>query len=1581
MKEKRLAWLGASVLMLVFFASSASAQYFSLETPKIYSPGEKAIVNLSSQEVEGSIFFRAYKIENPLAFFQRQSDPHSPQQLLSVREANTIDILRSSRSRLQRDQRQVFRDNMSAPTRTAVKNTLGLETFSAGSRANRLLSVLKDYPLLLTWEVTEFKNPQEYSYRDVEVDLKEPGAYLLEAFNEKLMAHTVVVISNLGMITKSSPDGMLIFVSNKKTGEPVTEVNLSLVRNREEMATALTDKNGLARFTVAKDSEQEDASPLILGQKENHLVLSDPYYWGFGEARQFVVHAYTERPIYRPAQIVYFKGMVRVAAEAGYEVYGNQEIEAKINDPRGNEIYRQKIKTNANGTYSGELTLGEEPPLGTYELTTSIPDGITHYASFKVEEYKKPEYKVEVKPDKDQYAIGDLITATIKADYYFGSPVANAQIDYYIFRGRYWRPWWHGSEYAWYYEDEASDDESNSYRAELIESNTDYLDANGQFTLTYQTEKGTDNVDYYYRIEARVVDASRRQIIGSKQVVVTRGLFMISTYANKYVYAPGDEAILNIKAEDFKNNPVSTKVLVEIYTREWKSGSGWENNKKVYSQTVNTDAGGKAAVKFKTSESGYYFMTANSIDARGNMISTEDYCWVSSGAGYYSYESKGIEIIPDKPSYQAGEVAHVLVISPVKNVWALVTAEGSAILSQQVVNIKGTSQVVDIKIEEKHQPNFAFAVALLANDEFYSGSKNVLVIPEEKFLNVEISTNKEIYRPQDDGELAIKVTNKDGDGVATELSIGVVDESIYALAPDITRDIKKVFYSKRYNRVSTYSSLYFRFYGYSRGLGGLAAAKPPAGFSRRSFADIKTDKFKEARVRKDFRDTMFWQAQVRTNGDGVAKIKIHFPDNLTTWRTTVRAISEKTEVGEKIHKTLVRQDLIVRMETPRFFIQGDEMTISTIAHNYLPQDKQVKVSLQGEGVQIEPVGEKIITVPQNGEKRIDWTVRTNNIGTAILTAKALTNEVSDAMQLKVPILPHGLKTSEAVVMDIEENTARRDKTIVIPAGANPATAELHVSVSPSLASSMLSALEDLAGYPYGCVEQTMSRFLPTAIVAYTAKKLNLNLRLQLMNELPKMIDKGLKALYNYQHSDGGWGWWESDATHPYMTAYVVYGLALTKQAGHQVNENALTRGANNLARQLTQAKLTQKEISGLGNGNENAYEFIDATTQAYMLYALQTAQKAGVKVEAALDAQLTKLQKANVNDYARSLLAMVSYGQNKTDLANQLAAQIENNCIETGTACSWGGKSWHYNWQDDYVETTAFAVKSLVQVKYGSPRINSGIRYLLTQKQGNAWRSTKDTAMIIFALVDYLEKSKELEPNYNVKIYLNDKLVFEKQMTKDEALRPEQSIRLNGGSLHLGDNRIRVEKDGAGKLYSTFRSVYYAAGENLKSSTAGFGVKREYFKLTRQQTSDGIKYAKAPFTGALRSGDEVLVKISVASSTEYEYFMLEDPLPAGVEAITDESGYNIIGESAYRDPREGEYEGGRYRSSWYAAKEVRDEKVVFFATRIPAGRHELTYLLRAQIPGDYHVMPTIANLMYYPEYQGNGSETRMRIIE
>ena len=149
---------------------------------------------------------------------------------------------------------------------------------------------------------------------------------------------------------------------------------------------------------------------------------------------------------------------------------------------------------------------------------------------------------------------------------------------------------------------------------------------------------------------------------------------------------------------------------------------------------------------------------------------------------------------------------------------------------------------------------------------------------------------------------------------------------------------------------------------------------------------------------------------------------------------------------------------------------------------------------------------------------------------------------------------------------------------------------LKLSVDASLASTVLTALDDLAGYPYGCVEQTMSRFLPTVVVADAFKEINAPVSEATKTKLPDMVAKGLQRLYSFQHSDGGWGWWENDNTNPYMTAYVVYGLALAEKAGYNIDKGYLDRGINSIKSQLS---------------NNNT---IDETTLAYMLYSIAVAK-------------------------------------------------------------------------------------------------------------------------------------------------------------------------------------------------------------------------------------------------------------------------------------------------------------------------------------------------------------------------------------
>ena len=176
-----------------------------------------------------------------------------------------------------------------------------------------------------------------------------------------------------------------------------------------------------------------------------------------------------------------------------------------------------------------------------------------------------------------------------------------------------------------------------------------------------------------------------------------------------------------------------------------------------------------------------------------------------------------------------------------------------------------------------------------------------------------------------------------------------------------------------------------------------------------------------------------------------------------------------------------------------------------------------------------------------------------------MTGKALTDEESDGMELTLPINSYGVKLAQAKAGTISGASGDQDVTLTFPAAIDPASRTLELSVTPSVAGTIFGALEYLTSFPYGCTEQTMSSFLPNVIVTQAMQDLQLKTKIDPV-ALQKKVRAGLDRLYDYQHEDGGWGWWKTDESHPFMTAYVVAGLAQAKNAGYDVQPNAIERG-------------------------------------------------------------------------------------------------------------------------------------------------------------------------------------------------------------------------------------------------------------------------------------------------------------------------------------------------------------------------------------------------------------------------------------
>lgn len=1590
---KRIAFFAPAVLIVLFLLApvlqSSEKGQFNLATDEIFESGSAVQFRLSSKNI-AELDFRAYKIDDPIAFFQTQEDVH---RIKDPDPAVTGETVKERIAASQDDGvswfRRMGRKMFSPETRKNLIEKFPWlrsepETPKTAHVEHDPYAPLNEKNLVETWTETIDQDPDapdyRWDYKSVELKVKNPGVYLIEGYSREhnLRAYTVAIVSDLAFFTKSTQAQALIWTVKRKTGEPVADAQVTVLESQEKQQEGRTDPKGLFSYPRPEVEENSYSQPVIMVQHDGHFAISDPYFYSSNWADN-AVYVYTDRPIYRPGQTVYFKGILRNRGTDAYQVMASDSVTVEIRDSRSNVVDTFHLISNSMGTFNGEFTLDEEPPLGTYNLIVTLPDETYYYFHFKVDEYKKPEYEVIVKTEQQNYIQGDRIDATIEARYYFGEPVRNAEVEYYVFRSEFWIPWWYwyNDVYSWYFEDGMYG--YDYYGREMVHSGTGQLTKDGTLRITYDTETGLDK-DFRYIVQARVVDASRREITGSKQVIVSRGEFFIQTLTDKWVYEPGEDINLTFKTIDFSRNPVSAMLLGRIYPEKNNEGDQTESEQRFAVETSNGE--GLHTVHLNTP--GYYKIEVTGLDRHGNEVTNQRWIYVSDRYSSISWRNDGIQIVPDKNQYDVGDTAHVMVITPFESSHILATVEGRDIYHQQVASLDKNAYVLDIPITARMQPNSYIAVSMLFNNRDFSQTEPLIVPPVQQFITVNIEADKDVYRPGETATFTVTTTDHKNQPVSAELSVGIVDEAIYALEAESTEDIQKFFYGKRWNNVSTYSSLYFQFYGYANRVEKEQKEDTALG-ALKGEAD-----FVEAKVRKDFRDTAYWGPTIMTSAGGKATVSFTMPDNLTTWRTTVRAVNNATQVGSATMKTITRKDLLVRLETPRFLTQDDEVSIATIVHNYLDTAKTCRVSFEADGAtyagryeipsQSEGVSEPTqisaneieLVIPPTGEAAIEWRLLADRIGTARLVGTALTDEESDAMELSIPVLPHGMEEQIAHSGEISADSDEADLSFTIPETAIDGSWELQVSLSPSLAASALSSMDYLIGYPYGCVEQTMSRFLPTIAVSNALEELN-QPKPAWATEIPKMVQKGLDRLYQMQHDDGGWGWWENDDTNAFNTAYVMYGLHIARQTGFEVDDWRYENGVRCLERLIRDADTPSETHYG-------TYGL--RTTRAYLTYVYSLVENEPGRVFEAYFNTANVQQAAFVEsatetiermDYVTALNAMTLHRLGIDSEAQRLLDELARGVDANAAMVSWGDDTG-YSWYNNEIETTAMVLHAFLAIDADHPLVNKMVRFLLMKRQGDRWRSTRDTAFIIYAFTDYLKKSDELNPDYDLEVHLNDRQVKQARVTRQAITDMGDDLTLT--DLGVGTHHLRIKKQGSGSLFYSYRLRYFNTGTTTEPSDNGFSITRSYYRLESRQRGDEIVYLKRPFTGNAAFGDKIYVKIEVTADSGQEYVIVEDPIPAGCEVVKDDQYYRI--EDEKRTSKDDDWWGWFW---WYADRDIRDEKVAFFVTSMSKGTSSFSYILRAEKPGEFRAMPTTAELMYFPEVNGHGVETVFNIYD
>ena len=1055
-----------------------------------------------------------------------------------------------------------------------------------------------------------------------------------------------------------------------------------------------------------------------------------------------------------------------------------------------------------------------------------------------------------------------------------------------------------------------------------------------------------------------MVDESRREVSSSSASRVTRGAFYLDIETDRYYCEPDEKVNIKVKAQDYSENPVETDIELvinyETYNdkkEEWQ----WE---EVATKSLKTDKEGVCYFEFTPEEVGYYEIVCTSLDLKENVITGSDSLYCTSDDIWYDWHRfSGVEIISDKDFYYPGEEANLFIVCPFDGIKALVTVEGDKIISREIMDFPNKTRNLKVKITEDCSPVFYVTVNFYCDGYFQYYQKNIPCPREDKFLTLEIKADKDKYKPRDTAKFIVETKDYKGNPVSAQVTLGVADESVYAIAGDSTSNMQKFFYGTRNSYIYTYSSDggqhggdYYYNYDYDYGPWDMkrSQAPPPPPSVMPSVNEMaEGDGFADSTamvqpefVRDYFPDTAYFNPSIITDQNGIAEVIFSVPDSLTTWRATARGVTKATEVGENTEKILVTKDLLARLITPRFLTERDETVITGIIHNYLSEDKTVRLKLETEGG-IDMISEKELdlVVPADGSVPFDWKIKAVKTGDAVFTLTALTNEESDAVEMTIPVLPHGTEKYVAISGSTKEGTVEEE--LNLPDDASETSSRCVIKLDPSLASSIFSSLEYLVGYPYGCTEQTMSRFLPNIIVSKTMGELDIYNE-KINEELPDMMEKGLNRLYDYHHSDGGWGWWKNDESHPFMTAYVVYGLSLAKDAGYDIDNDVLKSGAEWL--------------------KENYDSQDDINTKAYMAFA---ATVAGEET----DEWLTDLYKKEkkLDNYSKAVLALSLYKRGLAGKASEMAAILENSADATGTSAFWPSKEDSYGWTDNTVETTAYVLKALVAIKPESKLIPKTVRFLSTSRRGEYWYTTKDTAAVVMAFTDYVKVSKEMSPDFTADVYFNGTKIKSCKFTKDDVGKAgvEIDIPFTEGLLP-GKNDIKIEMTGKGVLYYAAYLKYYTEEETIKPEQSGVSVKKTYYIIETDKDGNEKERKRLGSDGYIKvkPQDIIEVELKVSGAVDYEYLIIEDPKPAGCE-ITDKTTDNFYD----------------YWSYWYTHREVRDEKIAFFSTYWWRGEQVLTYRMRAETPGVFHTMPAKAYLMYSPDIGGNSSEIILKIEE
>ena len=1370
--------------------------------------------------------------------------------------------------------------------------------------------------------------------RSVELEALPIGTYVALASVDKQTAISKLDVTTLGIAQARSyaaRGDSVFFPTDIRTFDRFPGIVTMQVVDQKGAQQSIPVVDGLARW----GAEISNAVAIVAHGSDGSLAAAQATGWSNTAAQTETGFVQADRPIYRPGDTIAIRAIVRDGWMDAYAIpTGSRHV--RVEAPDGTSMYDHDVAMTSFGTLSASVRLPEDAQPGSYTVTI----GSSISKSLLVAAYKKPEYELSFATSPEHVVGGTKAAFAVDAKYFFGRPAAGMHVHYVVYEQPHYYDWWFGP-----YDNmvESTGVWLRGERKELTKGDTT-TGASGRASFDVQTTAAGGDRDVDVQVEAR--DASGRTVSTTANLLVTAAAFQVFVEPESWFGQAGTTSKILVHSREYNDQKRRPNVPVHVTV----TGRRWEHDKEVETGTaqfdVTTGADGDGSFEWTPKDAGDYIIKATAKDDAGRTSTGESYLWViGSGDESWLAPIEAPMLIAQQNHATPGSKTKLVVALPKPNRDVILVTSTDRLLEARVVRVRGTSTLVTVDVPAG-ATRFS-AIALLPGENGIEQATTTIEIkPATKALNVTLTPGKSKYEPGERATFAVRATDDTGRPQRAEFGIGVVDESIYAVQQEDATNPLDVFYSGNayvYGNATWFRPNRGQDEATKSAAGGLVENTVPAPMEATSIARLgkAAPPGQGPAVRSNFLDTAYWSPSIVTDDDGRATISFDWPDNLTTWRATGIGVTRAGDIGKGTGSTLVTKDFLVRLEMPRFMRAGDRSSLVGIAHG-VKGNPDVRMQLDAGALVPGGPLDALLHLDQYQSASTSWPVTAPGVGSVLVTLSGSDGIRNDAMRLPLPLLAG---TAAEHVRDAGSVTTRASLTVNVPPGY--LAGAVHLSISPSLIAELVQNQRLLDVYPYYCTEQTMSAGLPAVFIGRVLHEAKLKAPGDV--NVDDIVRHAVARLAQLQHGDGSWGWWENDDAHPFMTAYAMYGLAEFRKSGFVIGSQTYDRGVDNLVDQLAN---TSGETLAFWGGGQAGSEW---NTRAFMLFAL--ADAAPDRVDRGI-LERTRSHVGQLNPYALAVLGLAEHELGNDDAARSLLAALDRRAIHMTGFTYWSGDTWHYAWEDDPIETTAYALRLEVALGASQERIDPIVNFLRAQRRGDWWYTTKDTAAAIYALSEAIRpEAGEFDPDETVHVIVDGHTVRELHVTHPILDAADASVVVPASMVH-GGTTIGFVRSGRGSLYWSSDAVRYVP---TNASSAQDGVAPLFARLfaARPELAVSRRYV-LKHGGAWRVGDEIRVEVTVRARKTVQYVAIEDPFPAGTEHQT-EQGH--AGEDAW------------------SGIQFLDDRAAFFVDRLEAGQSaEVVYTLRATTPGRYAAPAPTAYAMYGPPVSALGRPEEVTVV-